>query len=161
MENLTIQDYEEIAHKIINGLIKTHTSLNNIHKNIDLLNEIVSAIMKADWKFNGHGSLYGYRKQHVLWAIGRYYETKGKQPITFSINDIPDQPDKPQRINLDQIDCFDHILDGHNLSSIQKEYIYLRYYHDWTYSKIGDKYGVARQAVHQSIKNGLDKIKNG
>lgn len=164
MDGITIEEYKKIAYKIINGLIKQNNTLKNLYKNQDLLNEIIHAIMMADWKFNGNGNKFGYRKQCVIWAIGSYFKSqKSFNNKMYHLSQCKGKiavPDDRLYPNQNHNEDFNEILQKSGLSKIQKEYMYLRYYHDWTYQKIGDKFGVSKQEIQQSIQRAIDKLRS-
>jgi RNA polymerase sigma factor (sigma-70 family) len=128
-------------------------------------------------------TLYSYRNQCGIWAIKTYVTKKYKQnnnkkkiKITHSINYsdddlnleslLPDNSQKePVEILMDRekhnnISAdIQNLLDMSNISDKQKEYIKLYYYENMTLEQIGSSYGVTREAVRQSIKSAIGKIK--
>jgi len=129
-------------------------------------------------------SLYSYRNQCGIWAIKTYVTKKYKQNntkkkinISHSINYAEDDvcleniiPDKEQRdpidILIDQETCSNMsndiraLLNLSDISDKQREYIRLYYYEDMTLEEIGNQYDITREAVRQSIKSALSKIRN-
>jgi RNA polymerase sigma factor (sigma-70 family) len=127
-------------------------------------------------------TLYSYRNQCGIWAIKTYVTKKYKQnnnkkkiKVTHSINHnddlnlenlLPDNSQKdPVEILIDREKHINMSLDMQNLlnmsniSAKQKEYIRLYYYENMTLEQIGNSYGVTREAVRQSIKSAIGKIK--
>lgn len=134
---------------------------------------------------NKYKSLYSYRNQCGIWAIKTYvtkfYKNKKskKNLNSYSLNhsSIEDNaelstiiPDNNQINPLDiLIKQEEHrskqlliqdILKSDLLSDKQKEYIQLYFFENLTLDKIGKKFGVTREAVRQSIKVSMEKIKN-
>lgn len=131
-----------------------------------------------------HKSLYSYRNQCAIWAIKTYitkqYKTKhSKKRIntdcSLNYTDSEDMQleaiieDKSQKDPIDIV-CYqedqqikknliDDLLESEILSDKQKEYIRLYYLENMTLEKIGQKYNVTREAIRQSIKSGISKIK--
>ena len=67
---------------------------------------------------------------------------------------ICDQEDKQIKSKL-----INDLLESDILSDKQKDYIKLYYFENMTLEKIGQKYDVTREAVRQSIKSSISKIK--
>lgn len=131
-----------------------------------------------------HKSLYSYRNQCAIWAIKTYItkqyknkHSKKKLNTDCSLNYsdgedmqletiIQDKSQKdPLDIICDQEDkqikskLINDLLESDILSDKQKDYIKLYYFENMTLEKIGQKYDVTREAVRQSIKSSISKIK--
>jgi len=130
-------------------------------------------------------SLYSYRNQCGIWAIKTYvtknYKTKHskkKKDCQYSLNHLnmdegleigdilADTRQKdPADILADNEDnnnikeLIKNILSSDLLSDKQKEYIRLYFFENLTLEKIGNLHGVTREAIRQSIKNSLQKIR--
>lgn len=137
---------------------------------------------KEDLKNNK--SLYSYRNQCAIWAIKTYVtkqyknkHSKKKINIDCSLN-YGDKDDlqletiiadknqqDPLEILCDQEDnqikikLINDLLESDILSNKQKDYIKLYYFENMTLEKIGSKHSITREAVRQSIKSGISKIK--
>jgi RNA polymerase sigma factor (sigma-70 family) len=129
-------------------------------------------------------NLYSYRNQCGIWAIQTYVTKQYKQKnsnkkikASYSLNHqeddmtlegiLPDPSQKePVNILIDQEDknsLSNDIVDLLNLSAIsdkQKQYIQMYYYENMTLEQIGRYFGVTREAVRQSVKSALEKIRN-
>lgn len=129
-------------------------------------------------------SLYSYRNQCGIWAIKTYItkkyksnNSKKKLDISCSIN-YTDENDtslesviqdnnqqEPISILIDQenkailTQDIESIINISLLSEKQKEHIKLYYYENMTLDQIGKKYGVSREAIRQSIKSAIAKIR--
>jgi len=128
-------------------------------------------------------NLYSYRNQCGIWAIKTYVtkkykdkHSKKKIKTEYSINYTNDDlqlenviPDKKQKDPLSIIieNERQHILSNNinsllNISDIsdkQKKHILLYYYENMTLEEIGRQYNVTREAIRQSIKSAISKIK--
>jgi RNA polymerase sigma factor (sigma-70 family) len=128
-------------------------------------------------------SLYSYRNQCAIWAIKTYVtkqyknnHNKKKIKATHSLNHQEDDTnleniiaDTSQQEPIDILihkenknscqQIIDDLLECSLISDKQKEYIKLYYFEDMTLEKIGKKYGITREAVRQSIKTALNKIR--
>lgn len=132
---------------------------------------------------NPQKSLYSYRNQCAIWAIKTYVtkqyrsnHTKKKIKATHSLSHqaddtslehiIPDpMQQEPISILIDKENndyCNETIaklFESDIISDKQKEYLQLYYFEDMTLEKIGKKFDVTREAVRQSIKTALNKIR--
>lgn len=129
-------------------------------------------------------NLYSYRNQCAIWAIKTYitkqYKNKHSKKrinIDCSLNygdgeDLQIETlieDKTQQNPLDIIcekeekkikkQLINDLLESDILSDKQKNYIKLYYFENMTLEKIGDRYNITREAVRQSIKSSISKIK--
>jgi len=158
-------------------------------KNEDAISFVANAIMMGDWRWKEntdinkqtqYKSLYSYRNQCGIWAIKTYitksYKNKNKDYSLnhCSIDDggelesiIQDRSQaEPVDILISNEDrdtksyLIKEILTSELLSEKQKEYIKLYFFENLTLEKIGKKFGVTREAVRQSIKVSIKKIKN-
>lgn len=129
-------------------------------------------------------NLYSYRNQCAIWAIKTYItkqykskHSKKKINVDCSLNHsdgddlqletiIADKSQQdPLEIICDREDkrnknkLINDLLESDILSIKQKDYIKLYYFEDMTLEKIGIKYNITREAVRQSIKSGISKIR--
>jgi RNA polymerase sigma factor (sigma-70 family) len=127
--------------------------------------------------------LYSYRNQCAIWAIQTYvtkqYKTKNsKKKITpqyslnYQDNDLQLEniiADKTQQdpsdilSNMEQQNIqhklINDLFDSEIISDKQKEYIRSYYFDNMTLEKIGKKNNITREAVRQSIKSAIAKIR--
>lgn len=128
-------------------------------------------------------TLYSYRNQCGIWAMKTYVtkqykkrNSKKKQMNSYSINYSDEDmnvegmiADKNQK---EPIDILSHeeekkslsedvtlLLDISPISDKQREYIKMYYYENMTLEQIGKQNGVTREAIRQSIKSAISKIK--
>lgn len=135
---------------------------------------------------NKYKSLYSYRNQCGIWAIKTYVtktyranNSNKKIKSSYSLNHIQDEDgsqlenivaDKSQYSPIDILisnednnikrDLINDILLSDLLSDKQKQYIKLYFFENFTLEKIGQKFNVTREAVRQSIKVSIQKIKD-
>ncbi len=160
----TIKEYRLIADKMIGKLIKDNKIYSGMNQDIDLKDEVVSAIMSADWKFDGRGSLYGYRKYHVRWAIKRYFHDKHTKPVPMSNCDpfVMDGRNGHKMSTMSPKEIYefiDELMEECLLTSRQRDFIDLKYYQGLTYEQIGKKYNLSKQRVEQCVKQSLKDIR--
>lgn len=159
-------------------------------KDEDAVAFVANAIMMGDWRWKNkeedkpHKNLYSYRNQCAIWAIKTYVtkqyksnHTKKKIKATHSLNYqeddtsleniIADSSQKdPLSLIIDDEDSRNRketikkLFDSNIISDKQKQYIQLYYFENMTLEKIGQKFDVTREAVRQSIKTALSKIRS-
>lgn len=130
-------------------------------------------------------SLYSYRNQCAIWAIKTYVTKKykiahsGKRAYNISgvgSKDCEDMSltdvisDTRQKEPVDILiekenaeiseSLINEILSSNILADKQKDHIRMYYFENQTLEKIGEKYNVTREAIRQSIKSSINKIRN-
>jgi len=170
-EFLTIKQYEEIAKKILH---KIHKPLyKDIIKDVEKFGEIVKALMIADWKFNGIGNKYGYRKQYIQWTIGKMYgKTKNQAKIVEDI--LPDgrnlldnllTEECIENLDYEAIDIQDEleklssrILNSQVLTTKEKSYLTDCFINKLEIADIAKKNNIYKKSVIAILKKGLLKL---
>lgn len=129
-------------------------------------------------------TLYSYRNQCGIWAMQTYVtkqyksrnnskKIKTNYSLSFNndddldlesiigddnqqepIENIIEKEDKESMKNL-----LNQLFDSSIISDKQKEYIKLYYFENLTLEKIGKRFDVTREAVRQSIRSALKKIR--
>jgi RNA polymerase sigma factor (sigma-70 family) len=143
--------------------------------------------MVADWKYDNDrvGKItgkkktrYSYRNQCAIWAIQTYLTKKGKGRSLLSIdNYIKEDDNTYDKLIIDEseIQPLDNIINDENLeltnelvemifnSNIlndrQKQQLRMYYIEDYTLQEIGDHFNITREAVRQTIKNSIKKLR--
>jgi hypothetical protein len=130
-------------------------------------------------------TLYSYRNQCAIWAIKTYttkkykiaHSTKKSYNMSgISSKDFDDLSltdiiaDNTQQEPIDILiakenreiseELIQEILGSEILSHKQKDHIRMYYFENQTLEKIGEKYGVTREAIRQSIKTAITKIRS-
>jgi RNA polymerase sigma factor (sigma-70 family) len=127
---------------------------------------------------------YSYRNQCALWAIQTYVSKNHKKNKKFknkvySLDHIVEDQDdstvhsftqdtkslSPEEIlsnkeNKEQLSSLiESLLSLECLSPRQRDYIRLYYFESYTFEKIGQKYGITREAVRQGLNKAITLIK--
>lgn len=127
---------------------------------------------------------YSYRNQCALWAIQTYLTKDHKKNKKFkkkvysldhameddnesSIHDFTEDdriisPENMliQKENKEELtQLINSLLDLDCLTARQKDYIRLYYFESYTFEKIGQKYGITREAVRQGLNKAINMIK--
>lgn len=127
---------------------------------------------------------YSYRNQCALWAIQTHITKDHKKNKKFkkkiySLDHVIEDDAESSVHNFTQDDrtlspetilmqaenkeeltrLIDSLLSLDCLSSRQKDYIRLYYFESYTFEKIGQKYGITREAVRQGLNKAINMIK--
>jgi len=106
---LTDREYREIAKKILFNNASTDVA-NSIYKNNIKFGRIVSAVMIADWKWNGKGNKYGFRKIMVCWEIKKILaEQRNPKNKHLSLNYANKNNEQENITVADQTDYYEAI----------------------------------------------------
>jgi RNA polymerase sigma factor (sigma-70 family) len=127
---------------------------------------------------------YSYRNQCALWAIQTYvtknHKNGKKSKKFYSLDHVLDDSEsgtnvgsitedsnsmspedivmeKEEKIELKKL--IDNLLSLDCLTPRQKDYIKLYYFESYTFEKIGQKYGITREAVRQGLNKAINLIK--
>lgn len=132
---------------------------------------------------------YSYRNQCAIWAIQTYAtknhtkskKNKGLSKQIYSLNHENNDFDtgaayhrieddsmlRPDEILIEKENkqilenLISDLLSLECLSARQKDYIRLYYLENHTFEKIGQKYGITREAVRQGLNKAINLIKQG
>lgn len=161
------------------------SSVKEMLNNEDVIADVANAIMHADWRWDserkGHEgkskTKYSYRNQCAIWAIKTYMSSRhrkrkvkpasclDKDETSYMANVKCLKTVDPQdfvelkELSKDMKEIFDSIFNSNLLNEKQKQQIIEYYYNDKTLAKIGQDFGVTREAVRQNIQKGINKIK--
>lgn len=127
---------------------------------------------------------YSYRNQCALWAIQTHITKDHKKNKKFknkvySLDHVTEDDSDSSIHNFTQDDrtlspetilmqaeskqeltrLIDSLLSLDCLSARQKDYIRLYYFESYTFEKIGQKYGITREAVRQGLNKALTMIR--
>lgn len=182
-EFVSTEEYLKIAQRLVRKIAPRYRVglAEQILKSEDALSNIATQIMMADWRWNGNGTLYGYRKKCVEWAINGFIErdvarSKHKvvslNNVTTNTNDdnefismIPGKDPNPADIaenNEEQQlreEIIDKILGSGLLTETQETCIRLHYLSGMSISDVGRQLGVSRQAIQDNVQRGINKLK--
>lgn len=179
-----LDSYIKMAHKMITSYAPSiRVGLaQEMLANEDAIANIAHTLMIADWKYDNRGSLFGYRKQMVLWAIKSYVgrsNKTNKQKIlsidkkllanvggTTTFSDLlADESHGPiknvendERLKIIK-DKINYILTCGILSEQQAEYIRLFFLEEISAAQIARDHNVSRQSVHDMISRALKEVR--
>lgn len=176
----------KFANQIYNGLsskmLKDEDAISSV------ANAIMMADWRWDENYqNEKGTKktkYSYRNQCALWAIQTHVSKRSKKSkkynSVYSLDYISESDDSlsahnytednkvlsPEQIAINNEEnqslkhLIDAMLESDCLTDKQKDYIKLYYFEDYTFDKIGKKYGITREAVRQGLNKALDIIRS-
>lgn len=127
---------------------------------------------------------YSYRNQCALWAIQTYISKDSKHKkkhkkvysLDFTIDSDEGGSDlssitsdiselSPEELTIEKESkqelsgLIEQLLSLDCISARQKEYIKLYYFESYTFEKIGQKYGITREAVRQGLNKAIENIR--
>lgn len=176
----------KFANSFFSGLAKK--MLNDEDAISSVANAIMMADWRWDENYsNKQGTKktkYSYRNQCALWAIQTYVSKMYKKPkkinkvysIDYDIDDteglsihecLEDTKYQTPEENISELeqkeelsDLINNMLSLDCLSDRQKDYIKLYYFENYTFDKIGKKYGITREAVRQGLNKAIEIIRS-
>lgn len=183
-EFVSTEEYLKIAQRLVRKIAPCYRPglAEQILRSEDAISNIATQIMMADWRWNGNGTLYGYRKECVKWAIKGFIERdvtrskrktlslnnsakNGDEDIQEYINMIPGaDPDPAEVVEQDESETMktqliDQILGSGILTNTQEKCIRLHYLEGKSMSDIGRELGVSRQAVQDNVQRGISRLR--
>ena len=164
MEYLSLKDYQSIAERLLTKSFPKFAQ--HILNDSEKLGEIIHALMLADWNFDGRGTLYGYRKQRVSWAISAIYNKKADLSLNYNITDTMELCDTlPDKMSFDMVeyeDRIDNLRDRLTNSKVltEKEKICISQYltEGLELDTIAKNLDIHKEAVKMSVRRGLSKL---
>jgi RNA polymerase sigma factor (sigma-70 family) len=181
---VSTDEYVKIAQRLVRKIAPVYRPglAEQILRSEDAISNIATQIMMADWRWNGNGTLYGYRKECVKWAIKGFIErdvARSKRRVlslnntTRSSDDdtqeymsmIPGKDPNPADVveqnesDSMKVGLIDQILGSGILTNTQEKCIRLHYLQGKSMSDIGRELGVSRQAVQDNVQRGISKLK--
>lgn len=176
----------KFANQIYNGL--SSKMLKDEDAIASVANAIMMADWRWDENYqNDKGTKktrYSYRNQCALWAIQTHVSKRSKKSKkynnVYSLDYMSESDDSlsahnytednkmlsPEQIaikneeNKSLKNLIDAMLESDCLTTRQRDYIKLYYFEDYTFDKIGKKYGITREAVRQGLNKALDIIRS-
>lgn len=173
----------KFANGICNGLA------TKMLRDEDAISGVASSIMMADWRWDDNyqnekgtkKNRYSYRNQCAIWSIQTYVSKAYKKPkkinqvysLDYEFDDdhsahqylkdekthAPDDILMAKEEAQDLTGLIDNLLNLECLSNRQRDYIRLYYFEDYTFDKIGKKYGITREAVRQGLNKAINILK--
>ncbi len=171
MEYVTQKEYVRITKSL---LIKNYKNqVNTILNDNDYFYYLVSEVMWADAKFNGTGTLYGYRKQRLQWAMGRVKRQimKGKPVFLSELQTSDDEreyvckelacrdntKDVEDRELLDKF--VEQVQDSATLTDNEKYILEQYYIHQTKVVDLCEILDLKKGSIYRSIRRGLIKLR--
>ena len=155
---LTLKEYRKIAKRIIVGFSYYGPHfVNQMLRSEDVISNATTQVMIADWQWNGGGTLYGYRKQRVVWAI-KSMINRNKKYISLGELDVEDKR-VSYTASIEQKELVSKIFNAGILSSRQEECLKLKFYNDMTMKDISKKLNITKQMVDKHIRKAKRNIR--
>lgn len=156
MKYLTLKEYEDVAKKI---LYESYPKMaNSIVCDQDKLGNIITAIITADWKFDGRGTIYGYRKQYLKWTLCKLFKNIIPEsqcgegyliPCRESYNLVDEQDSK---------EFLKRTIENSTLNSKEKKYTMNYMIDEIPLKEIATKYNTSTNTIRNNVREGLNKL---
>lgn len=176
----------KFANKTFSGLAKKMLSDEDAVASV--ASSIMMADWRWDENYKNHTgrkkTKYSYRNQCALWAIQTYATSMYKKPKRINNVYSIDHTLKDSQDTLSIHECLEDtksyspekeistreekeklsnlitlMLSTNCLSDRQKDFIQLYYFENYTFEKIGKKYGITREAVRQGLNKAIATIR--
>jgi len=145
-----MKEYLAIAKKMIGKY-----GYKQMLKDDDVIGEVASSIMKADWKFNGVGTLEGFRSLCAKRTIINFKRKQFKNSRTKNIT-----YENPFYVDFDNLEYFDLLDKIQTLISPKMYDIFISScLNDESYESIGSRYSLSRERVRQLLQSTLETIR--
>ena len=164
---MPLKDYRDCVKHVIYKHFRKLSKF--LLRNEEILTNLTTSAVMADWRFDGRGSIEGYRVQCVKWAIRktmvRMYQTQkmvyfstpvddGTGKMTTLLSLIKNRY-KGEDVELDTATIFNEC----GLTQKEKERVEHYYLDGMTLKQIGELEGITMEAVRKSVENGIKKLK--
>jgi RNA polymerase sigma factor (sigma-70 family) len=166
-ELLPIEEYRKITRGIIKH-IKDSGAYNFIKYYGDYFDALLESVIAADIHWNGMGTLHGYRKQRVIWQIGKIIrKKKTKKNRNLSLSECKfdlyysNTQHKENFISTqEELEVVYKILDTFpGFSKNSKSFLTMKYIDNMTLEEIAARYGCSKQNVNQTIDRAIQNLR--
>jgi len=176
--------YLTASKKLVNSIApRFKTGLaQEILKSEDALGNIATQLMFADWRWDGTGTIEGYRKQCAIWAIQGYLsrdvnfnKKHNMMSLNFNIDDegheltevisdsgshdpsyIASEKEEEQKQQF----LIDTLLSSGVLTEPQEECVRMYYLQEMSLTNIAKELKISREAVRQLVDRGINRLRN-
>jgi len=178
---LEIKKYQQIARKFMAKLPITYEAINLVDRS-DLEDYIVDALIRADVDWTvGRGTITGFRKQSVKWALGRlnnrivnyggiHIEKSLDSKITspnrmrqvFYSDLVKDEKSIPVELVFEKKDDVKQIfavMIKKGFSKVSIAILYSYFLESLTLEEVAARYGCSKQNVQQTLQRTLARLK--
>lgn len=168
---LSLAEYDSIAKILIRGYLRKNSRAGLILKNADMFNYVVTRLMWADWRFTEEkwpiGGTYEQKKYQFRMHVGNkavinILKRYNKSRVSHLIHPTTIGP-LEELIQRDEVNikkkAVRFLLNNSGLTTTQKQHISSYYLEDMTLEQAGEKHGVSKQRIFESINLSLIKLK--
>jgi len=162
---LTDAEYQSLA-KIILYKNCTLSVANSIYKDPIKFGKVISSVMIADWKWNGTGNIYGFRKQMVKWCVENILKQNQRiKNKNLSISSEFDPLIEKNEKVIDEIENNDYnhyikekILLSKKLTNTEKKIIIYKLLENKTNKEISKELNKTVEGIRQTFKRAVKKL---
>lgn len=156
----TIDVYLLVSQKLLSVMLPKTCSY--LATSEDAISNVATALMFADYFWNGNGSKFGYRKRCAKWAIKnlvRNVLSQERRNHKFKINSLPDTKDIQNRKIIEDNEHLLKLFDSAYFSERERDCLKYYYLDDLTTTEVGEKMNLAHQTVSYHLWNAEQKIR--
>lgn len=158
---LSLKQYETITKKFINKHVWAKSLRKSLTNDDEFIGECITALANADTKFDGRGTILGYRSSVLKYALKNYLNNIKKQSKRIKQPLTPDSAfylEKTEKRTENQ-DTIDSILS--KLSDRQAQMLRLYYIDGHTALEIKKilNLDMTKQGIYDIINRGLEKCR--
>ncbi len=175
--------YLDIAKKLVSKLangIRPGLS-SDILASEDAISNIATEVMIADWRWNGYGTKFGYRKQRAIWAMQSFMHRQcqtnkrktysldetikyGSERIEETFADILESREESHESVIDHNEYLGHVTKRIKgvmkyLKPIEKKCIIKYYLEEKTLQIVANELGCTREWVRQVLISAKNLMK--
>lgn len=129
----------------------------------DCIADVAHAMMKADMKFDGRGSDYGFRGERAKFAIRSIKSAHAKRRKNLSLDFEYDGITLGELVKQEHDWLFGEMQDllksSKTLNSRESKILQMYYFEDMTMPSIGIYFNLSKQRIEQIIKEALNKLR--
>jgi predicted DNA-binding protein YlxM (UPF0122 family) len=164
MEYLSLDEYQNIAEKLLSASFPKLAA--HIMSDNEKMGEVINALIKADWHYDGRGTIYGYRKQRVAWVISNFFNKKQDLSLNYDITESMELSDTiPDKLHFDSVEYRDElenlrdkIANSKVLTGKEKICISRYLTEGVELADIATELDIHKEAVKLSVRRGLSKL---
>lgn len=164
---MSVKEYEQCVKHVIYKNFRRWAAL--LLKNDEIVANLITAAAIADWRYDGRGSIEGYRVSCVKWAVKktmvRLFDMQKMLYLSTRIGSTDNHEktllDAVKNIPIKKKTYYDvsGLLDWEVLTQKEKDRLRMYYVEGKTYQEIADIEGLSKWGIYKSINKTVEKIK--
>lgn len=157
---LSLKEYRRIAISSLSVQAARYSQTLKIEmlNNEEAITDVVTNVILADCRFDGRGTIEGYRSEHVLFAIKKYLSEKIYRTSRESTNwNYSHYTSTSDLKSVSNIDYLEKILE--DLTPRDAKILKMRFLEDMTLDEISKKMDLTRERIRQIEDECIEKLR--